>query len=486
VRDAARKNSKVNGEFATENANTARWNMGRGPFRSCSARERFAGLQFEKCIRQMHPAPTKLNRFSPKSTSNLLVDCWWVWFLTTAGGAGSNYIGSQPQQLAWFVADLIVIFAFSLAPKTYIGYAMEIPVLMSWPALATLSSIWSLTPALSAYHGLQFVATYLVGLYFLNRYGLFKIAKMIFVSFAIAGVCSIIAIGMNHPYSRDAINAWSGVYTTKNELGIVMSFELILGLLFLWAGWQRTMVTGVMVLALVLLVNSRSANSIVVLSVILPTIFPLAFCLKLGTRVTGTFIGFALAGVCLIGAILIIFQIDPYHNLLETFDKDTTLTGRTTLWTFGLESFWEHPILGIGYKAYWESSVTTSAYLASIIKQELKSFHNNLLDVAVALGTIGAIAFIWGLISVFIATFRAYLRAPSALSLWPLAFTMYVILLGLNEYPLFYNHGLYQLFIVAIAVGVQRNMWEQPASDTQPPIRSSLQVATGVAHVDLR
>ena len=36
-------------------------------------------------------------------------------------------------------------------------------VLVAWPALATVSLLWSLTPGLSLYHGLQLLTTVLVG-----------------------------------------------------------------------------------------------------------------------------------------------------------------------------------------------------------------------------------------------------------------------------------------------------------------------------------
>jgi exopolysaccharide production protein ExoQ len=410
------------------------------------------------------------------SAGELLVDLWWIIFLTIASNAGINY-ASQIQQFAWIIADVITLCAFLVTPKVFLGYTRDIPTLMTWPALATLSTAWSLTPGLTLYHGLQFFATYLAGFYFINRYGLIRIAKMLFISLALAGFLSLLVILMHHPYSLDTVGAWSGLYSTKNELGSYMSLELILGLLLLWARWQRLLVSATMIVAAILLINSRSANSMIVLMVILLTVFPFAFFVGRGTQISGMFMGAAIAIGCVIGALLMTLEINPYQLMLEAFDKDATLTGRTTLWTYGLDSFWQNPIFGIGYKAYWESTATTSRYLVSILQQELRSFHNNLLDVAVALGVVGVTVFISGLISIFLSTFQALLRGPSPYCLWPFLLAVYVTLVGLTDYPLFYNHALYQLLIVAIAVGVSRNYWNPKTDETQTETEVRIRVA---------
>jgi exopolysaccharide production protein ExoQ len=415
---------------------------------------------------------------SSKAGGTWLIDGCWLAFLVIASGAGFSYTSFDMGRLAWLVVDIVVIYSVARSPQAYLQQANSIPALMSWPLLAIASTFWSLTPELSAYHGFQLLATYLVGFYLISRYGLLTIGKLLYLTLAIGATLSSVAIAIQHPLARDG-EMWMGVFSHKNTLGHFMSLEIILGTLFLWVGWHRIPVSLITILAAVLLAYSRSADAVVLLGAVLLALLFLVLVIHPRSRLIGIF-AFGTIGASA-AIVLFAYQVDPFRSLLDALGKDNSLTGRTTLWSFGIEAFWRSPLYGIGYKAYWESPATTSSDLVAIMNQDLKSFHNNLLDVSVALGVLGATVFILALVSVLISTVRAYVRAPSALALWPFAFTLFVAVQGIAEYPLFMNHSFEQLVLVMVAAGVQtelralagnrngvaaRNWLFQPASPT--------------------
>src|SRR5699024_2088986 len=47
------------------------------------------------------------------------------------------------------------------------------------------------------------------------------------------------------------------------------------------------------------------------------------------------------------------WQLGAFAGVLDAFGKDSTLTGRTFLWRGGIVEGSRHPLLGMGYLAFW-------------------------------------------------------------------------------------------------------------------------------------
>src|SRR5262249_49961529 len=88
-------------------------------------------------------------------------------------------------------------------------------------------------------------------------------------------------------------------------------------------------------------------------------------------------------------------------SILEHLGKDSSLTGRTVLWDFGVAAFNERPWLGFGYKGWWTGEGTDAALLQIVAQQELWMFHNNFIEVAVAFGVLGPVALIGVIVYAF-------------------------------------------------------------------------------------
>ncbi|MGH1569589.1 O-antigen ligase family protein [Methylobacterium sp. P31] len=185
---------------------------------------------------------------------------------------------------------------------------------------------------------------------------------------------------------------------------------------------------------------------------------PLAaiFAWRQGKHVTGFCLGLviALAGVGITVATL--HGADLSTSLLSDLGKDTTLTGRTVLWQFGIDQFWREPFIGIGYKAYWESPLTTAAYLYFTTKQKVWFFHNNFIDVAVAFGVIGLVIFVIALLDTARRVIGHFARSSGYVEAWPILFLAQLCILICFECPLFVNHGLHQFLLAAILPVIRR------------------------------
>ncbi len=147
---------------------------------------------------------------------------------------------------------------------------------------------------------------------------------------------------------------WAGIYSHKNVLGSMASLQILCAACLFLRGWNRLLTAVGFGLALALLVATHSATALVAAMVGLA---PLAaiFAWRQGKHVTGFCLGLviALAGIGIV--VLAARGADISASLLSDLGKDRTLTGRTILWQFGLDQFWREPLIGVGYRAYWDS-----------------------------------------------------------------------------------------------------------------------------------
>jgi O-antigen ligase len=77
--------------------------------------------------------------------------------------------------------------------------------------------------------------------------------------------------------------------------------------------------------------------------------------------------------------------------------RDSTLSGRTRLWTLAIASGGEHPLLGAGYRSFWLESAAGSIVMDEVSwgNQNIGNGHSAYIDLWLELGLVGLIA--WGL-----------------------------------------------------------------------------------------
>jgi O-antigen ligase len=298
-----------------------------------------------------------------------------------------------------------------------------------------------------------------------ERLGLYRVVVLLFIALAIGVLTSVAVVALGPSFALSAKGEWTGIFQHKNVLGLSAAMMTYTGLVLAKRYWL--LVFPILVLAATALVQARSATSLVALCVAV-AVLPAALILRL------RFYSFAAAGSFLVAAVALaagwalVGGTSLVEDLLGALERDDTLTGRSDLWDFGWEAFLAHPILGLGYKAYWISDETSAAYLRYFVRQDLWYFHNNLLEVAVATGLVGVGIFIAGLLQVVVLVIRANRRTPGVPATWSLMFLAHVLILCAVENPLFYNHSLAQILFVAIAAAAIKVPDEAERRPTHP------------------
>lgn len=392
-----------------------------------------------------------------------MVDLAWLGFLFLASGAASRLGLSNGERIGWLIVDTIVVVQLIKRPRFAVS-TLRHRLLMSWGALACLSALWSQAPMISAYHGLQLVMTIVAGLMLTASIGLHRFVRVVFLSLLATAFLSLAINIVSPEQSTGWQGAWMGAFSHKNTLGSMMALLIVTSIVLLLAGWRPCLAALGLGLGLGLLAMSRSGTAIIATLVTVGIILPFAI-LRRRLSLVPLAAGMTLITVAAAAIATGLTGLDPTIFVLDSVGKDATLSGRSLLWDFGIDAFFKRPLLGYGFKGWWEGETTTVQLLRFAIGSDLWLFHNNFIEVAVAFGIAGPILLAAGLILAFMRSVAFSAGARSAVDIWPLGFFLLLLFQTLSENPLFQNHSTLQ-FLFAAAVSAV-------APRPRPPARRS-------------
>ncbi|OBY28148.1 O-antigen ligase family protein, partial [Leisingera sp. JC1] len=238
-----------------------------------------------------------------------------------------------------------------------------------------------------------------------------------------------------------------GIFTQKNMMGKAAVLGLLTVICVL--KHKRVPVAGICVyLAGFFLVKSTLSAGALLTYLCAGLLFPLFAMRKFTVRGRLIFLLLPVVFVVLYLAAFVLTGGDPLAVFLEATGKSPTLTGRTIIWWFGIQSFLEHPLLGVGFKAYWSVKSYAIAYIHANIEEGLYWFHNIYIDILVAGGLLGAAAAAALLYCFVRQALRWYLYEGSVVSAaWGMILLVSLIG-GLADNVMFTLHGLNHMLII--------------------------------------
>lgn len=399
-----------------------------------------------------------------RSRADLGLCMLWIAFLLVATGALNRVVLDNGERYAWLVVDAIVVVAL-VRNRDFLALVGRHWLLMTWPALAVLSAVWSLAPFVSVYHGLQLAMTIAAGFMFAASLGPQRMVRTIFVALFLMALLSLALNILTPGTSTGWQGAWMGAFSHKNLLGSYMGLFAITSLILLLSGWRPLLTAAGVVLGLALLGLSRSGTAAISMVFVLAVLMPIIM-LRRRPYLASLAGGLILLGLAATIAAIAVLDLDPLSMALDSVGKDTTLTGRSLLWNFGIEAFQANPWLGYGYKGYWESEATTRNLLRFVNGDDLWFFHNNFIEVAVAFGVMGPLLLVAGIVWTFARAFRAAIGVTNLLAVWPLALVLLIIVQCFAENPLFYNHSILQFLFAAAAAAAGQLSGASPPEKT--------------------
>jgi exopolysaccharide production protein ExoQ len=398
-------------------------------------------------------------RFAPRSmgsSSNLLSVLFPIGFFLFMCGVSRIGLSFMPAatEVFWVSGYACLLWFAARKPTTYIALARRnIPFLFA-AAFAICSSLWSITPSISAYSGTLLFLNVLMGFVVAERLGLKRFIVLIFAFAFGVQIASMGLVAIHHPSAFNDAGEAKGLYLHKNALSMHACLLYLTSIILFAAGWRRWLSAAGIVLALTSLLLSRSGTGMLMV-VLISGIFGICLLTARGRQVPPFIAGIVLACFCAAIAVVSLSSFDIVGGVLNSLGKDSTLTGRTVLWDEAIRLFEERPWLGLGYNSYWNSPECAS--LSINVGGWLGSFHNIYLDRLVDVGAVGLSFFLIALANVIRTSWMKFQKDRTAISAWPFVYTCFIAALGLSEFPIFWN-GEFQLllsFSAAVTCGVR-------------------------------
>jgi len=210
--------------------------------------------------------------------------------------------------------------------------------------------------------------------------------------------------------------AWRGVFGHKNMAAGMMAMLLFLGIYVIRAGSR--LAGGIAVaLTLLFLINTEGKSASVLCAAVLILTSCATMIRSLWCRAVVLLAPLVFLNLIGIGSVV----SENLAAISKALPLDTTFTGRTDIWTFGLQTAQLKPWTGYGFSSFWGSSAVQNLPLGMEWAATAAHSHNGYLDITLAMGLPGLVL----LIAVFvIAPLRNFHTADSGGNNGPLALAL--------------------------------------------------------------
>jgi O-antigen ligase len=161
---------------------------------------------------------------------------------------------------------------------------------------------------------------------------------------------------------------------------------------------------------------------------------------------------FGVLGFALFAAVILGFNTS---TLLELFNRDSTLTGRTDVWAYVQTAISDRPLLGFGYSAFWVPGGPIDDYQPAGAGWTPFHAHNGFLELALDVGWLGVSLFAVCAIVGIVRAIILFSKDRHKSGLWPLVMMLCFLLVNLDESSIAkYNNLNWVIFVVAFLYAV--------------------------------
>lgn len=218
---------------------------------------------------------------------------------------------------------------------------------------------------------------------------------------------------------------WRGVYQHKNIASYVFGCFGLMGI-FLARNGRAAFGLAVTVLSVIFMVQAGSKTVLAVFPIALLTAAMASWVPVAPLRILiaiAPVIGLATATL---GAVVFPDMLEALRTIIPRL----SYTGRTDLWTFGLQYLAETPWIGYGFESFWNTTRVINLEQPIELNWDVRGIvhgHNSWLDAAIAFGIPGAVCFFLVLVIMPLWDFSRLPRTGNAARLGTLFLGLWVL-----------------------------------------------------------
>jgi O-antigen ligase len=260
------------------------------------------------------------------------------------------------------------------------------------------SMFWSETPLITLKYILVFLGVTLFAIHIGRQYNWHEIAKFLRWSSTLIAVLSI-CFALFKPSMAIVEKGWQGILGHPIHLGNLMALSTSLWLLqMLYKPMHRWLSSGFAIISLTVMQFANSAGAFCTFLVLITFLFITPWLQK--TRIE---ISFLVAIILMAGNVILTFWlVENLDKFVTSLGKDLTFTGRVPLWNELVEMVKQRPWVGYGYQGFWQAWRGMNSPANPVVHkigEWAVHAHNGFLDIALNLGLLGLLLFIFSFLT---------------------------------------------------------------------------------------
>jgi exopolysaccharide production protein ExoQ len=388
-----------------------------------------------------------------------------------ATSSESGVLGERLSKLWMFVLCMIFVAQRHQAVRRL---CMQMKLVTSFPILALLLFPVSQLATRTISSGALLLAAILLMYYIMSRYRFDELLELFLILGTGTIVASIVFSLALPQYGLDRMGghatAWKGIFSAKNYLGDLAVFFLTVAVSYRGrTSFLRFVRASQIVFCLVAIVFSQAATAYL-LTAIYVVYFLIMKTLHRFRKKDYFVLCILLLGALSVAALVIVAAPDLLFSVLG---KDSTLTGRTGIWSAAIDSIARRPLLGYGYQAFWLGLEGESYHVILAVSWLLAQAQNGFLDVTLEMGAAGlaivVLVFSFAFRDAGVCLFRSRDEAQLRAVEWYLAVVLLTLICNFDESFLFEPKHLGSMIFVIACVGLKQEWLRlQAAAAPQP------------------
>jgi exopolysaccharide production protein ExoQ len=345
-----------------------------------------------------------------------------------------------------------------------------ISLILAW---AILSTVWSQNPTISLQDGLFLAMNIALAFYLLDRFsydGILRLLVWVGATAALASLLVIVVLPQYGLMSRGqyGLGAWEGIYGHKNICGEAMGL-LLVPIFFAKIRSRYALLFRIfyVVLISIIIVMSRTVGAYIICasSVLLIALMKLLAKMR---RADAFALSVLLIAAALGGAII---AVDFVPDVLSLLGKDPTLTGRTAIWGAVMMSIVKKPLIGYGYRAFWQGLTGESANpILSMRWTGLSYSENGVLDLWLDLGGIGVALYVCVFLRALKDAAYCLRRDASPFVMWCTLMLFTVVISNVEGGTILVPSSLACILPIMAFAGLRRERLRLKAAEAPTPI----------------
>jgi exopolysaccharide production protein ExoQ len=253
-------------------------------------------------------------------------------------------------------------------------------------SLPLMSVLWSVAPDVTFTQGLAYFFVVLGAIGLAEASDGDELMDLVMLICGLSAVASVVQF-----FIFPELGDFRGIFSQKNVLGQVMVGGVLASLHGARIRGGRSF-RSICVITLCTIVAFMSKSSTSIL-----TIFVLLWLGMLGTLYLKGGSTRTIASCLAIVSVAIIFFFMINADLMfDVLGKDSTLTGRTLIWSYVIDKIGEKQILGWGFYGFWSPSNPLASQIGEALRG-VPNAHNTMLEFLLDIGFVGTafFSFLW-------------------------------------------------------------------------------------------